>query len=107
MITITAITQKLMLIRVDLKPRLYRKWRVKPRWLAKWIANLFGYFWLPCPICSESFAGFENGPSLYLGNGSGRGVCTKKACGVEAEKRNAAFKEETVVGLDGVERLVE
>ena len=32
-----------------------------PRWLAKWIAVTFGYFWLPCPNCGQKFAGFEMG----------------------------------------------
>lgn len=33
--------------------------KIKPRILAKFLAWLLGYFWLPCPICGKPFAGFE------------------------------------------------
>lgn len=29
--------------------------------LRKIIADLCGYFWLPCPCCGEMFAGYETG----------------------------------------------
>jgi hypothetical protein len=33
--------------------------RLRPRWLAQFLAYVGGYFWLPCPVCGELFAGFE------------------------------------------------
>lgn len=30
-----------------------------PRFLHRWYARLFGYFWLPCPLCREPFGGHE------------------------------------------------
>lgn len=30
-----------------------------PRWFARIVAALLGYFWLPCPRCGRMFAGFE------------------------------------------------
>ena len=69
------------------------------RFLRKLYANVFGYFWLPCPICGEMFGGFES--SNYsikeevefdgLGfpvSGHGTIVCSNPACAVEATKRN-------------------
>ena len=32
---------------------------IKPRFVARFLAWLGGYFWLPCPVCGEYFAGFE------------------------------------------------
>lgn len=33
-----------------------------PRRWAKMMAAIRGFFWLPCPVCHEMFAGFESGP---------------------------------------------
>ena len=30
-----------------------------PRWLHRWYAFLFGYFWIPCPSCGRMFGGHE------------------------------------------------
>jgi hypothetical protein len=62
---------------------------VYPRWLARWWARSFGYFWLPCPICKEPFAGFEWG-STVVERGRTWGVCAKPECIAESAKRNAA-----------------
>lgn len=32
---------------------------MKFRTLNKWYAKLFGYFWIPCPVCGEAFGGHE------------------------------------------------
>jgi hypothetical protein len=32
---------------------------IRPRWLSHLVARLLGYFWLPCAVCREKFAGFE------------------------------------------------
>ncbi len=34
---------------------------IRPRWLARLLAWMLGYFWLPCPSCGQMFAGFESG----------------------------------------------
>ena len=63
---------------------------IRPRWVAKCIAHLGGYFWLPCPICAEPFAGFEWGEnqSLMKSLTTGVGVCNKTSCKAEARRRN-------------------
>ena len=49
---------------------------IKRRWLAKLLANVGGYFWMPCPICHEPFAGFEWGQeSIQETVCTGTGVC--------------------------------
>ena len=60
--------------------------RIHPRALARFLAWLSGYFWLPCPVCREPFAGFEwpLGVALYTDSGQW-GVCSKPRC-VEAAK---------------------
>lgn len=35
---------------------------IRPRWLAKFLAWIGRYFWIPCPICRQYFAGFEQDP---------------------------------------------
>lgn len=60
----------------------------------KLYANLFGYFWLPCPVCGEHFGGHEvsafsgavivekeDGPHAYC-------VCSKNSCQEEAKRRS-------------------
>lgn len=48
------------------------------------------YFWLPCPLCGEYFGGneWEHDASMYLGDGSGCGVCAK--CGPRARTLSEA-----------------
>ena len=31
--------------------------RILPIWIHYWYARIFGYFWLPCPICGKMFGG--------------------------------------------------
>jgi hypothetical protein len=63
------------------------------RLLAKARALVTGYFWLPCPICGEPFAGFEAG-DVCLWDGTGRGIMVCRACDSEALLRNMiAFGE--------------
>lgn len=62
---------------------------IRPRILAKVLADIDGYFWLPCPICHEPFAGFEWGrESLMRDLSSGEGVCSKPSCMAETRRRN-------------------
>lgn len=51
------------------------------RWLNKWYANWFGYFWLPCPLCGEFFGGHEG---IFVGlRGNQKAVCSE--CGKKIE----------------------
>ena len=64
-----------------------------PRWMHRFYAKFMGYFWLPCPICGEYFAGYEpDAGSWYQGGGSGQTVCVN--CSGEAQRRTAAAIEE-------------
>ena len=54
---------------------------IYPRFLAKALAFLGGYFWLPCSFCGEKFAGFEwgfhNGP---LHDENVKATCSRRSC---------------------------
>jgi hypothetical protein len=60
------------------------------RWLNKLYASIFGYFWLPCPICGEYFGGHEwlDGHDLYYSAHSAKGVCYKKECYEKSKQRS-------------------
>lgn len=51
-----------------------------PRWMHHIIAELGGYFWLPCPVCGRMFGGHEwrpPYPSIFHEDGfTGTGVCS-------------------------------
>jgi len=65
---------------------------VYPRWLARLWAKLMGYFWLPCPVCGDPFAGFEWGEhSMMDGPHAGAGVCAKPACQQIAKESSERF----------------
>ena len=51
-----------------------------PAFLRRAYARLFGYFWLPCPVCGECFGGFEAG---HYPNYD-RLTCRRASCQVEA-----------------------
>lgn len=36
------------------------------RFLNKMYANLFGYFWKPCPLCGKMFGGHEAGNGYIM-----------------------------------------
>lgn len=55
------------------------KFLIRPRWLARLLARTLGYFWLPCPVCKEPFAGFEWGADIWTGD-AGEGVCANQSC---------------------------
>ena len=56
--------------------------RALPRARARIHAAVFGYFWLPCPVCGEMFGGHEQ-PSGAVWDDSGRGRVTCPACAEE------------------------
>ena len=64
--------------------------RRKIRWFQKIYAILFGYFWLPCPICGKYFGGHEwqdnNYTALQISQYEGNAVCIN--CTEKAIKRN-------------------
>jgi hypothetical protein len=45
----------------------------------KLFAAIFGYFWLPCPLCGQHFGGHEwrdiDGKSSVIGTNPGKGIC--------------------------------
>jgi hypothetical protein len=63
-----------------------------PRWLAKFVADTFGYFWAPCPLCGKYYSGREWRLNQYAGlppneQGIGEGVCPRKACTEAASRK--------------------
>lgn len=62
-----------------------------PRWVHKWYAKLFGYLWMPCPICGEEFGEHEIKDFQYVSVIGDRGekllCCPKDACLREAISR--------------------
>ena len=51
-------------------------------------ARLFGYLWLPCPVCGKEFGGHEHVWAIPLiGPTGAMGVCSH-ACGRKAQKMN-------------------
>lgn len=72
----------LMWMHVDYWLRVYH-------WL---YAHLFGYFWLPCPLCGRTFGGHEAPQgALLLSYGSGVSTCPDPACVAEARRRSAEY----------------
>lgn len=62
------------------------------RWLHRIYAAVFGYFWLPCPICGRCFGGHEHtGAALMTSWFEGRGVCSN--CETEAARRNKEYMD--------------
>ena len=72
---------------------------IRPRFIAQFLAWLLGYFWLPCPVCKEYFAGFEtdrgsgavlvreeDGDHMYC-------VCSKSACVAEGRRQQMAYMQ--------------
>ena len=52
-------------------------------------AALFGYFWLPCPVCKKGFGGHEMQLGLVplIVNGHAMGVCSFN-CSLKAQEMN-------------------
>lgn len=73
-------------------------WKYVPERVKKWIAESFGFFWKPCPICGKMFSGFEvTKDNAFLIKrdtltfSSADIVCNNPACRKEAERRNRRF----------------
>lgn len=59
-------------------------------------ALVWGYFWLPCPLCGEPFGGHEwTKPEqfMWIEYGRGRGVCPKASCIEKAKLHNKMTEE--------------
>lgn len=52
------------------------------RFLHRIYARVFGYFWLPCPLCGEMFGGHEVNytEAVSCSDGRHRMVCPNKEC---------------------------
>lgn len=71
---------------------------IYPRFVARFFAWLLGYFWLPCPVCKQPFAGFEaaigsgvivdepDGPHAYC-------TCLKPSCMAEGERQRMDYMQ--------------
>jgi hypothetical protein len=54
--------------------------KLRPRWLARALAWIGGWFWLACPRCGEKFAGFEIGGVVFPHANSTQGWSTCSDC---------------------------
>ena len=70
-----------------------RDLRARPRWVQKLWARLWGYFWLPCPLCGNEVGGHEAWGDLYLGDGKSTSVCINCAEKAKAMSNVAHGKE--------------
>lgn len=72
------------------------------RFLHRFYAWAFGYFWLPCPVCGEMFGGHEcSRESVRLGNRN-MVVCRKPCCEQFAMRDWDRFVQETLVSMHEV-----
>jgi hypothetical protein len=76
------------------KMKLMRRFRI----LNYLYAHLFGYFWLPCPICGNKFGGHEWTHSISYVTGQGIGVCYRDGC-IDEAKRITAKNFDAVKGI--------
>ena len=60
----------------------------------KLYAKMFGYFWIPCPLCGDMFGGHERHAkkSLRVSNNSGKVVCQYCEIVVVLENYRRAFQ---------------
>lgn len=68
---------------------------IRPRFLARFAAWFAGYFWLPCPVCKEPFAGFE-ATTGFAGVPVGDKimcVCSKRECAVAGMAAMASYMQ--------------
>ena len=70
------------------------------RMLAQIHAQMFGYFWLPCPICGECFSGaeWEGGAAIPKDDRVSTGVCPKSSCMQEAKRRVLRYRALRMMG---------
>jgi hypothetical protein len=60
------------------------------RFFHRLYAYLFGYFWLPCPICGQRFGGHEVKEiiSVICHDNINRQICRDQLCAYKAGVRN-------------------
>ena len=67
-----------------------------PRWLNKLVAGVCGYYWIPCPLCGNYYAGYEwIGETLMETDRSGTGVCYKQECQNKTKRHNEHVRVST------------
>lgn len=72
--------------------------KMHPRWLVRVYAATHNYFWLPCPICGEPFAGMEWAADLERSESRQGSVTIIRSVGVcpdcvdEAHRRNTLHR---------------
>ena len=63
------------------------------RWWAQFRAWRGGWFWLPCPVCGQHFAGFESAEVKWWDTETtGRLICRKPGCIAAAQDHNSGIK---------------
>ncbi len=79
-----------------------------PRWMNRIYARVFGYFWIPCPICKRHFGGHESAKTLLRGPGKilrfDHLVCWR--CEDEARTRNTAAARVVLEAIGIRERMI-
>lgn len=80
---------------------------IKDREMARHIAARCGYFWMPCAVCGDEYAGFEWGESLIVEWGRGSGTCGKFACRVETRRRNREWLAANTPAPEGQQWLAD
>ena len=72
---------------------------IYPRFLAQFFAWLGGYFWLPCPLCKQPFAGFEADPgwgAVVVEEADGQHmycVCARPECAAEGRRQKMLYMQ--------------
>lgn len=72
--------------------------KIRPRWLARCLAYVGGYYWGPCPVCGKNVAGFEFGADLWRTHNTARITCPDTACIEFAKKAGRPTKKEARIG---------
>ena len=58
------------------------------RWMNWLYAQLFSYYWAPCPICGRMYGGHESAQVGLMSGAIGRCICNDPKCVSEALRRN-------------------
>jgi hypothetical protein len=78
------------------------------RWLSRLYAAVFGYFWMPCPVCGRFFGGHEAGEfAVYRpGLAMGRVTCRDAACEAVGKASTDAHFWEVITDIRGGPSIV-
>jgi hypothetical protein len=64
------------------------------RLLNKIYANLFGYYWIPCPLCGKEMGGHENNINVYKSEDIGKASMAGKSICKDCAKTGICFVDE-------------